>query len=416
MGLIPGFTMSLRALLQSPLVTGLGALVAGFALGLGLAQGGAWAAGTVAWMDLLGQIWVNALRRTLVPLVVALLVTSVAGMEDLRAFGRLGARTVGLFLALLAGAALLAALTAPQAFRHLETCADLLRAHPGPGGSPAELPTLRGFLLALVPANPMKALVDGAMLPLIVASSAFALAVTHLPKVHQDPLLALFRALREAMLTLMKGVLRFTPLGVFGLSVALGATSGLRLAGAVGTYLVWVCGLQILALLLLYPVVALGGGGSLRAFARAALPAQAVAAGTRSSLASLPALIEGHRAVYGERPAATDFVLPLSVSTFKLNTPISDLVGPFFLAALMGVTLGPGQIAAMTLVAVAMSFSNPGIPSGGLFVVTAPVLMAAGLPLEGIGLLVALDALPDLFATLLNVTGDQAVAVLATKP
>jgi Na+/H+-dicarboxylate symporter len=111
----------------------------------------------------------------------------------------------------------------------------------------------------------------------------------------------------------------------------------------------------------------------------------------------------------------TGFVLPLCVSTFKLNTPISDLVGPLFLAALIGAQLSTGQVAAMALVAVAMSFSNPGIPSGGLFVVTAPVMMAAGLPLEGIGLLIAVDAIPDLCATFLNVTGDMTVGVLADK-
>ncbi len=407
--------MPLRRLLAFPLAAGLGALVLGFGLGLALAKGGAGAHAFVGWMDVLGQLWVNALRMTLVPLVVALLVTSVAGMEDLRALGRIGARTLLLFLALLVGAALLTAFTAPRLFAHLGASTELLKAYSGPGGTAAELPTLRGFLLALVPANPLKALVDGAMLPLIVFTTCFALAVTRLSKAHQEPLLAFFRALREAMLTLMKAVLKLTPLGVLGLSVSLGATSGLKLAGAVGVYLGWVCGLQFLVLLLVYPVVKLAGGGSLRAFARAALPAQAVAAGTRSSLASLPALIDGHRAVYGEKPEATDFVLPLAVSTFKLNTPVSDLVGPLFLAALMGATLGPGQIAAMTVVAVAMSFSNPGIPSGGLFVVTAPVLMAAGLPLEGISLLVAVDAIPDLFATVLNVTGDQAVAVLATR-
>lgn len=407
--------MPLRRLFSSPLAAGLGALVLGFSLGLVLAKGGAGAQAFVGWMEVLGQLWVNALRMCLVPLVVALLVTSVAGMEDLRSLGRIGARTLLLFLAMLAGAAVLSALTGSQAFTHLGASAELLKAYAGPGGSPAELPTLKGFLLALVPSNPMKALVDGAMLPLIVFTTCFALAVTRLPKPHQEPLLAFFRALREAMMTLMKAVLKFTPLGVLGLSVSLGATSGLKLAGAVGSYLLWVCGLQLFVGLLVYPLVRLLGGGSMRAFARAAAPAQAVAAGTRSSLASLPALIDGHRAVYGEKPEATDFVLPLAVSTFKLNTPVSDLVGPFFLAALMGASLGPVQIAAMTVVAVAMSFSNPGIPSGGLFVVTAPVLMAAGLPLEGIGLLVAVDAIPDLFATVLNVTGDQAVAVLATQ-
>jgi proton glutamate symport protein len=162
----------------------------------------------------------------------------------------------------------------------------------------------------------------------------------------------------------------------------------------------------------LYPVAAVGGRISMRQFARAAAPAQAMAVATRSSLASLPGLIAGARAELGDRPGITGFVLPLSVATFKINTPVSDLIGPLFLAHLYGVPLSFAQIATMTAVTVAMSFSNPGIPSGGLFVVTAPVMLSVGLPLEGIALLVAADAIPDIFATVLNVTGDMTVATI----
>jgi Na+/H+-dicarboxylate symporter len=137
-----------------------------------------------------------------------------------------------------------------------------------------------------------------------------------------------------------------------------------------------------------------------------------MAIATRSSLASLPALIEGARRELGDRPAVSGFVLPLSVATFKINTPISDLVGPLFLAQLYGVPLSATQIATMTIVTIAMSFSNPGIPSGGLFVVTAPVMLSVGLPLDGIALLVAADTIPDIFNTVVNVTGDMAVAAM----
>jgi len=404
-------------LIHSPFAAGMLALAVGFCVGLALAGNTApAAAGFVEWSGLAGQLWVNALRMVLVPLVVALLVTSVAGMDDLRVLGRLGARTLGLFLALLVGTAVLAVLVAPPLLSGVgvEGGKELLGAHALEEIPSTALPTLRSFLLGLIPVSPLKAAVDGAMLPLIVFTLLFAWAATRLPKEAQAPLFGFFRAVRDAMLVLMRGVLLFTPLGVFGLSVGLGAGPGLTLAGSVGRYLLVICGLQLTVTALLYPIV-LFGGRSLRRFARSSLPAQTVALGTRSSLASLPALIEGYRKGYGERPGVTGFVLPLCVSTFKLNTPISDLVGPLFLAALMGATLSTGQIAAMAVVAVAMSFSNPGIPSGGLFVVTAPVMMAAGLPLEGIGLLVAVDAIPDLCATLLNVTGDMAVGTLADK-
>ena len=403
----------------------LGAFVAGAALGaIAAATGSAPLAAVVRALEPLGTLWVNAIRMTIVPLVVSLLVTSVAGVADVRSVGRLGARAVTLFLGLLTLSALVAALAGPALFRRLPVApaaAAALRAKAeagaaavasaNGGAAPApELPTLRGFVTGLVPTNPVRAAADGAMLPLIVFTVLFAAAATRLPAEPRGALVGFFRAASQAMLVLVAWVLRLAPVGVFALAAGTGLELGAAAFGAVGYYVLVLCGLVTVVLLACYPAAAVLGRISVRTFARAAAPAQAVAAGSRSSLASLPALITGARAQFGQRPQIEGFVLPLAVSTFKLNTPVADLAGPLFLAQLYGVALTPGQIATMTLVAVAMSFSNPGIPSGGLFVVTAPVMLVAGLPLEGIGLLIAADAIPDVFNTLVNVTGDMTVA------
>jgi Na+/H+-dicarboxylate symporter len=364
----------------------------------------------------LGTLWVNAVRMTLVPLVVSLLITSVTGAADLRTVGRLGARALALFLALLAGAALLAALVLPPLFARMPlsaSAAAALRAGtPGVAESASEVPTLAGWITSLVPVNPVRAAADGAMLPLVVFSLLFAVAATRTPPESRQSILGFFRAVAEAMLVVVRWVLLLAPVGVFALALGLGAELGLAAAGAVGYYVLVLCATVALATLLLYPVAALGGRTSMRRFARAVAPAQAVAVGTRSSIASLPALIDGARATLGDRPGVTGFVLPLAVSTFKINTPIADLAGPLFIAQLYGVHLGPAEVATMAALAVAMSFSNPGIPSGGMFAVTAPVLLAVGLPVEGIGLLIAADAIPDVFNTVINVTGDMAVATI----
>jgi proton glutamate symport protein len=314
---------------------------------------------------------------------------------------------------LLVGVSILAAVAAPPLFRQISidpASAATLRAHAGSGTVPTELPTARGFFVGLVPTNPLRAAVDGAMLPLIIFTLLFAMATSCLPGDARALITGFFRAVSQAMLTIVHWILMGTPVGVFALAVDMGASLGLTAARAIGYYVLVLCGLVLVAILALYPVVAVTGRLSIRDFARACAPAQAVAAGTRSSLASLPALIEGARRVLGDRPGITGFVLPLAVSTFKLNTPIADLVGPLFLAQLYGIELSTMQIVTMTAVTIAMSFSNPGIPSGGLFVVTAPVMLSVGMPLEGIGLLIAADAIPDIFNTLINVTGDMAVA------
>ena len=253
-----------------------------------------------------------------------------------------------------------------------------------------------------MPTNPVRAAADGAMLPLIVFTLLFALATTRLAADDRDRVTGFFGAVSRAMLILVHGILRLTPVGVFALALGMGKDLGIAAAGALGYYVLVLSGMLVALTLFVYPVVAIATRRSPLAFAQAAAPAQAVAAGTRSSLASLPAMIESARARFGDKPAIGGFVLPLAVSTFKLNTPVSDLVGPLFLAHLYGIHLEPSQVVVMTLVTIAMSFSNPGIPSGGLFVVTAPVMMSAGLPLDGIGLLIAADSIPDVFATVVE--------------
>jgi proton glutamate symport protein len=399
----------------SPTVLALIALVAGMALGL-LAARYAALRPLVSLLEPLGALWVNAIRMTLVPLVVALLIASVTSFADLRALGKLGSRAIVVFLALLAGVALVTALAAPPLMERMPldpATAATLRANAAGGDvEKGELPTLRGFIVGLVPVNPIAAAAEGAMLPLIVFTMLFALAVTRLPVERRAPVAELFTALSDAMLVIVKWVLWATPIGVFALAADMGAELGLGVVGPVAYYVAVLCGLVLVCGLALYPVAASFGHISMRRFARACAPAQAMAAASRSSLASLPALIAGARAELGERPGITGFVLPLSVATFKINTPIADLVGPIFLAHLYGVPLSAASIATMTLVTIALSFSNPGIPSGGLFVVSAPVLLSAGVPLDGIALLIAADAIPDIFNTVINVTGDMTVAAI----
>jgi Na+/H+-dicarboxylate symporter len=110
----------------------------------------------------------------------------------------------------------------------------------------------------------------------------------------------------------------------------------------------------------------------------------------------------------------TGFFLPLAVSVFRASLPIGNVVGVLFLARLYGVDLGGAQLATVATTAALLSLSSPGIP-GGSIIMMAPVLMAAGVPLDGIGILLAVDTLPDMFRTSTNVTADMAVAVILAR-
>ncbi len=111
------------------------------------------------------------------------------------------------------------------------------------------------------------------------------------------------------------------------------------------------------------------------------------------------------------RRTVTGFVLPLAVSIFRLTSPINWTVGALFIARLYGIELGAAQIATVAVASIALNPTAPGIPSGGLLV-QAPVYAAVGLPVEGIGILIAIDLIPDLFKTTLNVTADMAVVTI----
>jgi Na+/H+-dicarboxylate symporter len=201
---------------------------------------------------------------------------------------------------------------------------------------------------------------------------------------------------------------------VFALALPLAARLGLAAAGAVGYYIVVVVAVSSLFILLLYPLVRFGAGIGFRPFARGAAPAQAVAFSARSSLASLPAMIEGGERHLGFPPIIRQFFLPLAASTFRMGGAVGIPAGVLFVARLYGVELAPAQLATVAFTAVLLTFSIPGVP-GGAILVMMPVLAAVGLPPQAAGLLLGVDTVPDMFRTTANVTGTMAAATILAR-
>jgi proton glutamate symport protein len=368
-------------------------------------------------LEPIGTLWVNAIRMTVIPLVVSLLIATIAQEKDLGAVGRLGGRAVAIFTALLAGVAVIGFVAGPPIFEllHIDpAAAAALRATVPASASKVELPTFASWVVSLVPANPIRAAADGAMLPLIIFAVAFAAALARTPTELKLAGGTFFRGIADAMLILVGWVLAVAPIGVFVLAVTLAVKIGVGVAGAVGFYLAVHSALLALAGALLYVVVWVFGRVPIARFARATLPAQLVAVSTRSSVAALPAMIEGAERVLRLPTRVTSFALPFGVSIFRLNQGISWIVAALFIGALYDIELSVGQLAMLAAASVPMSFSVPGIPSGGLFVIT-PFFVTVGLPIEGIGILIALDVVPDLFKTLINVTGHLTATTLLSR-
>ncbi len=398
------------------------ALLAGLVVGIAISLSGSPVlARVVSVVEPIGTLWVNAIRMTVVPLVVSLLITGVASTADSGAVGRLGARSFVTFLALIAIAAVFAVIVGPSLFRWLPVSAEgaaALRASvtATAGQTAKDLQSMPGFaqwLTSLIPANPVRAAADGAMLPLVIFTLAFALATSRLDTDRRAAVVRFFGGVSDAMLVLVRWLIIIAPIGVFALIIVPAARLGVMVAGAIGYYIVASSVALFLFTLVLYPVAMVAARMSLARFARAVWSAQAVAFSSSSSLASLPALVEGAERELGVSPALSGFVLPLAVSTFKVATPITWTVGALFLARLYGIELHFTQLITLAAAALALSFSIPGVPNAA-FLIVVPLFVNIGIPPEGVGLLIAADAIPDLFGTMTNVTGDMTACAIVS--
>jgi Na+/H+-dicarboxylate symporter len=250
------------------------------------------------------------------------------------------------------------------------------------------------------------------MLPLIVFTLAFGLAASRLAAERREPLVAVFRATAEASLILVRWILALAPVGVFALALPLATRLGAAAAGAVASYVVVTAvATTAFTVLVLYPAAIVLGRTRPAAFARAALPAQAVAFSARSSLAALPAMMETARERLRLPEQVTSFLLPLAASTFRVGGAVGQTIGVLFVARLYGVELDAARLVAVAATVVVMTFSIPGVPAGSI-VALVPVLLAVGLPVEGMGILLGVDTIPDMFRTTTNVTGDLVAAVI----
>jgi Na+/H+-dicarboxylate symporter len=274
--------------------------------------------------------------------------------------------------------------------------------------------TFTEWLLGLLPTNVFRAAANDEVLPVLIASVLFAIAVSRIGADQRAIIVGFFEAVRDATHVLVGWILVVLPIGVFAVALPLTAETGFEAAGLLGWFVLVVCALLIGFTFILYPITALLGRVSMSRFAWGVAPSQAVAMGSRSSLATLPALMEGADKRLGVPTEVGSFVLPLAVSAFKVNRTISSPLKLLFLAHVYGITLDPGTVALFIPTVMLLSFSSPGIPSGG-FLVTMPFYLAAGIPVEGIVLLKAVDAVPDIFKTLVNVTADMSVATIVAR-
>jgi len=399
----------------------LAALIAGLALGAfaGGLLGGA-REGALEVAGFVGTLWLNALKMTVIPLVVALLVVGIAKSAEAALGGRIAGRSV-LWIVIVCTASAIFGAVMIVVLTHLfplprGTAEGLQSALAGIEQKAAgPMPGVADFFKGVIPDNVFAAATNGDVLPLVVFAVLFALALGRISEAGRRTVVGLFEAVGDALLVIIAWVLWIAPLGVFALAFTVGSAAGGSAFAGLGHYVVLISVIGVLVTLAGYPLAIVAGRIGLGTFGRALIAPQAVAISTRSSLASLPAMLTAARAM-GVREQVVDVTLPIAVALFRATGPAMNVAVAFYVAHWLGFQPTLGQMIAATAVGAVMSYGAVSLPGEVSFISSiAPIAMALGVPIAPLGLLVAVEMIPDIFRTVGNVTLDVALTTVVDR-
>ncbi|MGO1541138.1 MAG: dicarboxylate/amino acid:cation symporter [Luteimonas sp.] len=382
-------------------------VAAGFVLG---ALAG-WAMGPAAetWLQPLGTLYINLIRMIAVPLVFFAVVNAVSALHGQNRMATLGGRTFGWF-------ALTAVFAVGVAY------AVALVFNPGQGVDlappadyvPREVPTPVQVLLDIVPTNPFAALADGRILQVIFFAGLLGFALVKLGE-RTAGLRNMMGQASDAMIQVTRFVLEVTPIGTFGLIAGLVGAYGFERLLPLGNFVVAIYVACALHIVFVYGGLLLAHGLSPLKFLRGAAPGMQVGFVSSSSFASLPVALRSVTHNLGVDKDYAAFAVPLGAS-IKMDGcgAIYPAMAAVFAAQYYGIELSFAQYVVILLASVLGSFGTAGVP-GTAVVMATVVLSAAGLPLEVLGILLAIDRILDMMRTMTNVTGQMLVPVLVAK-
>jgi proton glutamate symport protein len=388
----------------------LSALIAGMLLGTGVEMVSVdLGTASLPYVEWIGILWLNALKMTIVPLIVALLITGITATADAARAGKLAGRAVLIFIGANLLAGLMTLIVLPlllHAFPMSAAAAEGLRHGLGGPTEAVPSPTFTDFILGLIPTNPISAAADTSILPLIVFTTIFAFAIGRIGSAERATLSGFFKALGDAMLVVIGWVLALAPIGVFALGYALAVKAGVAAFGGLLHYVLMLSAIGVCTIILALLLAVFVVGIPLPRFVRAMVPTFAVALSTQSSLASLPAMLRAS-AELDVDPKKADIVLPLAVALFRFTSPAMNLAVVVYVAWLFNIELTLWKMAIGLVVALAAALSSVSLPGSISFVTAiAPIAGAMGVPVAPLGLLVAVETFPDIFRTIGNVIAD----------
>ncbi|NKI35653.1 dicarboxylate/amino acid:cation symporter [Wenzhouxiangella sp. XN79A] len=387
-----------------------GGLVAGIALNLTIADVG-WVRSFVidGVLNVVGEVFVRFLSMLVVPLVFVSLITGVSSLSDPKKLGRVGGKAVGLYM-LTTGIAVSLALFA----------AILIQ--PGIGANPTEVvereisaqPSFGQVLIDMVPRNPVQAMAEGDMLPIIIFAVLLGLSIA-VSGAAGERVSRFFSDFNEIIMKLVGFVMLLAPYGVFALICVLGATTGWSTFVGVLKYVILVLVVLILHATISYSLLLkLLAGLNPLIFFRKMRAVLAFAFSTASSGATIPVTLRTVEKRLGANNRVASFTVPLGATINMDGTAIMQGIATGFIAQYFGVDLSIGQYLMVVLMVIMASVGAAGVPGVGL-VLLAGVLASVGLPAEGIALILGVDRLLDMTRTAVNVAGDAAVTCIVAR-
>lgn len=355
----------------------------------------------------LGDLFLRLIKFIIVPLVLASLVTGVASTGDIKKLGRMGGKTIVYYLATTALAVILGLLIAtvlsPGSGLELKPEAAKTEA--------AEAPGIIDTLLAIVPTNPIAALVQGDMLPIIFFAIFLGIGISMVGQKAQA-VQTWFEQFAEVMYKITNIVMKFAPIGVFGLVAPIVGKHGLAVLLPLSKVIFGVAIGCILHAAIIYSLsVKLFAKMNPLTFFKGIAPAGMIAFSTSSSSGTLPVTIQNVENNLGVSKRVSSFVLPLGATVNMDGTALYQGVCALFVAQFYGMDLSFAQHMTIVLTATLASIGTAGVPGAGLIMLTM-VLTSVGLPLEGIALIAGVDRILDMFRTSVNVIGDASAAVV----
>ncbi|WP_448547798.1 dicarboxylate/amino acid:cation symporter [Thalassotalea fusca] len=359
--------------------------------------------------EVIGQIFIASLRMLVVPLVFVSLVCGICSLQDTTKLGRIGGKSIGLYL-----------ITTAIAITFAMTLALLVG--PGEGVNmptdtafeSREAPSLAQVLIQMFPSNPFAAFANGNMLQVIVFAILFGIAIALSGKAGER-VASLFSDLNEVVMRLVTILMNLAPYGVFCLLASLFTDLSLSTFGNLIVYFLVVFVALILHGTITYSILLrIFAGLNPILFLRKMRDAMLFAFSTASSNATIPVTLETATKKLGVKNSIASFTVPLGATINMDGTAIMQGVATVFIAQVFNVDLSVSDYLTVILTATLASIGTAGVPGVGL-IMLAMVLNQVGLPVEGIALIIGVDRLLDMTRTAVNVTGDSMVTLIVGK-